>query len=187
MSLASPPLLQRGDCNQTPCFSFDISSDSLVAEHGDCRAPPRPCVGPMSSGGTRSLWQQREDQPLPPPLTTNPALPDAPHRPASVLKAYYWRESSLLKTLWVSQKRQQAGFPGDRLRGVVSRLFPYSNYKLEMVVVNGRGDGPRSETKEFTTPEGGRSDLQLFRVGQVKVPHSSEHGHGARTAPGDLR
>lgn len=70
----------------------------------------------------------------------------------------------------MSQKRQQAGFPGDRLRGVVSRLFPYSNYKLEMVVVNGRGDGPRSETKEFTTPEGGRSDLQLFRVGQVEVP-----------------
>lgn len=66
----------------------------------------------------------------------------------------------------MSQKRQQAGFPGDRLRGVVSRLFPYSNYKLEMVVVNGRGDGPRSETKEFTTPEGGRSDLQRFRVGQ---------------------
>ena len=43
----------------------------------------------------------------------------------------------MLKNLWVSQKRQQAGFPGDRLRGVVSRLFPYSNYKLEMVVVNG--------------------------------------------------
>ena len=62
----------------------------------------------------------------------------------------------MLKNLWVSQKRQQAGFRGDRLRGVVSRLFPYSNYKLEMVVVNGRGDGPRSETKEFTTPEGGR-------------------------------
>lgn len=74
----------------------------------------------------------------------------------------------MLKNLWVSQKRQQASFPGDRLRGVVSRLFPYSNYKLEMVVVNGRGDGPRSETKEFTTPEGGRSDLQLFGVGQDK-------------------
>lgn len=48
------------------------------------------------------------------------------------------------------------GFIGDRTRGIVSRLFPYSNYKLEMVVVNGRGDGPRSEILEFTTPEGGR-------------------------------
>nr|KAF6316323.1 neurofascin [Pipistrellus kuhlii] len=81
-------------------------------------------------------------------------------------RAYYWRESSLLKSLWVSQKRQQAGFPGDRLRGVVSRLFPYSNYKLEMVVVNGRGDGPRSETKEFTTPEGVPSAPRRFRVRQ---------------------
>uniref|UniRef100_A0A2K6PR77 Neurofascin n=1 Tax=Rhinopithecus roxellana TaxID=61622 RepID=A0A2K6PR77_RHIRO len=84
-------------------------------------------------------------------------------------RAYYWRESSLLKNLWVSQKRQQASFPGDRLRGVVSRLFPYSNYKLEMVVVNGRGDGPRSETKEFTTPEGVPSAPRRFRVRQPNL------------------
>ncbi|XP_007470734.1 PREDICTED: neurofascin isoform X5 [Lipotes vexillifer] len=84
-------------------------------------------------------------------------------------RAYYWRESSLLKNLWVSQKRQQAGFPGDRLRGVVSRLFPYSNYKLEMAVVNGRGDGPRSETKDFTTPEGVPSAPRRFRVRQPNL------------------
>ncbi|XP_070122618.1 neurofascin isoform X18 [Equus caballus] len=84
-------------------------------------------------------------------------------------RAYYWRESSLLKSLWVSQKRQQASFPGDRLRGVVPRLFPYSNYKLEMVVVNGRGDGPRSETKEFTTPEGVPSAPRRFRVRQPNL------------------
>ncbi|XP_077878789.1 neurofascin isoform X2 [Ictidomys tridecemlineatus] len=84
-------------------------------------------------------------------------------------RAYYWRESSLLKNLWVSQKRQQASFPGDRPRGVVSRLFPYSNYKLEMVVVNGRGDGPRSETKEFTTPEGVPSAPRRFRVRQPNL------------------
>ncbi|MEJ1270058.1 neuronal cell adhesion molecule [Cricetulus griseus] len=89
-------------------------------------------------------------------------------------RAYYWRESSLLKNLWVSQKRQQASFPGDRPRGVVARLFPYSNYKLEMVVVNGRGDGPRSETKEFTTPEGvngtklGKQMVENFSPNQTK-------------------
>lgn len=76
---------------------------------------------------------------------------------ACFLKAYFWRDSSLLKNLWVSKKRQYVSFPGDRNRGIVSRLFPYSNYKLEMVVTNGRGDGPRSEVKEFPTPEGGRS------------------------------
>ncbi|KAM4861291.1 neurofascin isoform 5-T5 [Thomomys bottae] len=84
-------------------------------------------------------------------------------------RAYYWRDSSLLKNLWVSQKRQQASFSSDRNRGVVSRLFPYSNYKLEMVVVNGRGDGPRSETKEFTTPEGVPSAPRRFRVRQPNL------------------
>ncbi|KAH0618869.1 hypothetical protein JD844_018392 [Phrynosoma platyrhinos] len=83
--------------------------------------------------------------------------------------AYYWRESSLLKNLWVSKKKQSMGFIGDRTRGIVSRLFPYSNYKLEMAVVNGRGDGPRSETLEFTTPEGVPSIPRYFRIRQPNL------------------
>uniref|UniRef100_A0A670ZE56 Neurofascin n=1 Tax=Pseudonaja textilis TaxID=8673 RepID=A0A670ZE56_PSETE len=84
-------------------------------------------------------------------------------------RAYYWRESSLLKNLWVSKKKQSMGFIGDRTRGIVSRLFPYSNYKLEMVVVNGRGDGPRSEILEFTTPEGVPSTPRYFRIRQPNL------------------
>ncbi|XP_059573578.1 neurofascin isoform X11 [Alligator mississippiensis] len=84
-------------------------------------------------------------------------------------RAYYWRESSLLKNLWVSRKRQHTSFLGDRPRGTVSQLFPYSNYKLEMVVVNGRGDGPRSEIKEFTTPEGVPSIPRYLRIGQPNM------------------
>ncbi|XP_025018813.1 neurofascin isoform X8 [Python bivittatus] len=84
-------------------------------------------------------------------------------------RAYYWRESSLLKNLWVSKKKQSMGFIGDRTRGIVSRLFPYSNYKLEMVVVNGRGDGPRSEILEFTTPEGVPSAPRYFRIRQPNL------------------
>ncbi|XP_074792025.1 neurofascin isoform X14 [Natator depressus] len=84
-------------------------------------------------------------------------------------RAYFWRESSLLKNLWVSKKRQSVGFVGDRPRGIVSRLFPYSNYKLEMVVVNGRGDGPRSEIKEFTTPEGVPSAPRYIRIRQPNL------------------
>ncbi|XP_054837805.1 neurofascin isoform X11 [Eublepharis macularius] len=84
-------------------------------------------------------------------------------------RAYYWRESSLLKNLWVSKKRQYESFIGDRTRGIVSRLFPYSNYKLEMVVVNGRGDGPRSEIKEFTTPEGVPSAPRYFKIRQPNM------------------
>ncbi|XP_060087337.1 neurofascin isoform X18 [Heteronotia binoei] len=84
-------------------------------------------------------------------------------------RAYFWRDSSLLKNLWVSKKRQSESFIGDRTRGIVSRLFPYSNYKLEMVVVNGRGDGPRSEIKEFTTPEGVPSAPRYFKIRQPNV------------------
>ncbi|XP_034270353.1 neurofascin isoform X7 [Pantherophis guttatus] len=84
-------------------------------------------------------------------------------------RAYYWRESSLLKNLWVSKKKQSMGFIGDRTRGIVSRLFPYSNYKLEMVVVNGRGDGPRSEILEFTSPEGVPSAPRYFRIRQPNL------------------
>ncbi|XP_015506339.1 neurofascin isoform X16 [Parus major] len=84
-------------------------------------------------------------------------------------RAYFWRESSLLKNLWVSRKRQFVSFPGDRNRGTVSRLFPYSNYKLEMVVTNGRGDGPRSELKEFPTPEGVPSSPRYLRIRQPNL------------------
>ncbi|XP_070601584.1 neurofascin isoform X6 [Erythrolamprus reginae] len=84
-------------------------------------------------------------------------------------RAYYWRESSFLKNLWVSKKKQSMGFIGDRTRGIVFRLFPYSNYKLEMVVVNGRGDGPRSEILEFTTPEGVPSAPRYFRIRQPNL------------------
>ncbi|XP_062451161.1 neurofascin isoform X3 [Rhea pennata] len=84
-------------------------------------------------------------------------------------RAYFWRESSLLKNLWVSKKRQYVSFPGDRNRGIVSRLFPYSNYKLEMVVTNGRGDGPRSEVKEFPTPEGVPSSPRYLRIRQPNL------------------
>ncbi|XP_042656113.1 neurofascin isoform X9 [Tyto alba] len=102
-------------------------------------------------------------------------------------RAYFWRDSSLLKNLWVSKKRQYVSFPGDRNRGIVSRLFPYSNYKLEMVVTNGRGDGPRSEVKEFPTPEGVPSSPRYLRIRQPNMESINlewdhpEHPNGVLT------
>ncbi|XP_077337402.1 neurofascin isoform X15 [Lithobates pipiens] len=81
-------------------------------------------------------------------------------------RAYYWRESSLLRGHWVSRKKLQQSFIGDRVRGIVSFLIPYSNYKLYMVAVNGRGDGPKSDIKEFTTPEGAPSQPKNFRFSE---------------------
>ncbi|XP_075709882.1 neurofascin isoform X13 [Rhinoderma darwinii] len=81
-------------------------------------------------------------------------------------RAYYWRESSLLKGLWVSRKKLQQSFIGDRVRGIVSFLIPYSSYKIYMVAVNGRGDGPKSDIKEFTMPEGVPSQPKNFRFSE---------------------
>nr|XP_014340103.1 PREDICTED: neurofascin isoform X1 [Latimeria chalumnae] len=81
-------------------------------------------------------------------------------------RAYFWRESSLLKNLWVSSSRRHVSFTSSRPRGIVSRLVPYSNYKLQMVVVNGRGEGPRSEIKELTTPEGVPGPPRFLRIRQ---------------------
>uniref|UniRef100_A0A8C8A9N3 Neurofascin n=1 Tax=Otus sunia TaxID=257818 RepID=A0A8C8A9N3_9STRI len=91
------------------------------------------------------------------------------------------------RNLWVSKKRQYVSFPGDRNRGIVSRLFPYSNYKLEMVVTNGRGDGPRSEVKEFPTPEGVPSSPRYLRIRQPNLESINlewdhpEHPNGVLT------
>uniref|UniRef100_A0A8C3PTH8 Neural cell adhesion molecule L1 n=1 Tax=Calidris pygmaea TaxID=425635 RepID=A0A8C3PTH8_9CHAR len=74
-----------------------------------------------------------------------------------------------LKEYRVSTTPKSHRFPGDRNRGIVSRLFPYSNYKLEMVVTNGRGDGPRSEVKEFPTPEGVPSSPRYLRIRQPNL------------------
>ncbi|XP_072280975.1 neurofascin isoform X19 [Pyxicephalus adspersus] len=81
-------------------------------------------------------------------------------------RAYYWRESSLLRGHWVSRKKLHQSFIGDRVRGIVSFLIPYSNYKLYMVAVNGRGDSPKSDIKEFTTPEGVPSQPKNFRFSE---------------------
>ncbi|XP_053104139.1 neurofascin isoform X8 [Hemicordylus capensis] len=103
-------------------------------------------------------------------LDWNRVFPDTIQGQLKEYRAYYWRESSLLKNLWVSKKKQSVGFVGERTTwGIVSRLFPYSNYKLEMVVVNGRGDGPRSEMLEFTTPEGVPSPPKYFRIRQPNL------------------
>uniref|UniRef100_A0A8V5HF06 Uncharacterized protein n=1 Tax=Melopsittacus undulatus TaxID=13146 RepID=A0A8V5HF06_MELUD len=103
------------------------------------------------------------------------------------LKEYRVSNPKPLRNLWVSKKRQYVSFPGDRNRGIVSRLFPYSNYKLEMVVTNGRGDGPRSEVKEFPTPEGVPSSPRYLRIRQPNLESINlewdppEHPNGVLT------
>lgn len=46
-------------------------------------------------------------------------------------------------------------FRGNKTFGMLPGLEPYSSYKLNVRVVNGKGEGPASPDKVFKTPEGG--------------------------------
>ncbi|XP_041091978.1 neurofascin homolog (chicken) a isoform X29 [Polyodon spathula] len=86
-------------------------------------------------------------------------------------KVYYTRESSQLRGLSVSRVKKWTSFTSwtSRPSGVVSGLFPYSNYKLYMVAVNGRGEGPPSVTVDFQTPEGVPAVPKYLRIQQRNV------------------
>ncbi|MGH0166123.1 UNVERIFIED_CONTAM: hypothetical protein FKN15_050163, partial [Acipenser sinensis] len=86
-------------------------------------------------------------------------------------KVYYTRESSQLRGLSVSRVKKSTSFTSwtSRPSGVVSGLIPYSNYKLYMVAVNGRGEGPPSITVDFQTPEGVPAVPKYLRIQQRNV------------------
>lgn len=73
-------------------------------------------------------------------------------------QVYFWRDSSQLRWLSVSRAMKNKAFsalgPGV-FSGVLDGLFPYSNYKMHIVVANNRYDGPPSHTIQFSTLEGG--------------------------------
>ncbi|TNM86803.1 hypothetical protein fugu_007033 [Takifugu bimaculatus] len=50
--------------------------------------------------------------------------------------------------------------------GVVTGLYPYSNYKMYIVVANNRFEGPPSNNIHFSTPEGVPSVPRSFRIQQ---------------------
>lgn len=45
--------------------------------------------------------------------------------------------------------------------GVVTGLYPYSNYKMYIVVANNRFEGPPSNNIHFSTPEGGKTPKEM--------------------------
>lgn len=47
-------------------------------------------------------------------------------------------------------------FSGNKTHGMLPGLEPYSTYKLNVRVVNGKGEGPPTPDETFKTPEGGK-------------------------------
>ncbi|XP_066559316.1 neurofascin homolog (chicken) a isoform X2 [Amia ocellicauda] len=83
-------------------------------------------------------------------------------------RVYYWRESSVLKSLNVNREKKTKGFytTSSRPSGYLPNLIPYSNYKMYMVVTNNRFEGPQSNVVEFTTKEGAPVAPKHLRIQQ---------------------
>ncbi|TNN73527.1 Neurofascin [Liparis tanakae] len=83
-------------------------------------------------------------------------------------KAYYWRDSSQLRWLWVNRGMKSKAFSNNdpEPSGVLTELIPYSNYKLYLVVANNRFEGPAGNNIHFSTPEGVPSVPTSFRIQQ---------------------
>ncbi|XP_051529176.1 neurofascin homolog (chicken) a isoform X11 [Myxocyprinus asiaticus] len=81
-------------------------------------------------------------------------------------KLYYWREASLIKGQRVNKTKLHKGFftTADHPSGILTELFPYSKYKMYMVVANREYEGPQSNTVEFYTKEGEPGAPKYFKI-----------------------
>uniref|UniRef100_A0A9J7XR90 Neural cell adhesion molecule L1 n=1 Tax=Cyprinus carpio carpio TaxID=630221 RepID=A0A9J7XR90_CYPCA len=81
-------------------------------------------------------------------------------------KLYFWREASLIKGLKVNKTKLHKGFftTAEHPSGILTELFPYSKYKMYMVVANKEYEGPQSNTVEFYTKEGEPGAPKYFRI-----------------------
>ncbi|KAM9750835.1 cell adhesion molecule L1-like a isoform 3-T5 [Menidia menidia] len=67
----------------------------------------------------------------------------------------HWvRKKSLLKPDKILSEHQSMSFSGKRSHAIVPGLEPFSEYKLTVNVFNKKGNGPKSDSVTFNTPEG---------------------------------
>ncbi|XP_057217425.1 neurofascin homolog (chicken) a isoform X13 [Triplophysa rosa] len=81
-------------------------------------------------------------------------------------KLYYWREASLIKGLKVNRTKLHKGFytTAEHPSGILTELYPYSKYKMYMVVANREFEGPQSNSVEFETKEGEPGAPKYFKI-----------------------
>ncbi|XP_068026159.1 neuronal cell adhesion molecule isoform X6 [Melanerpes formicivorus] len=79
-------------------------------------------------------------------------------------KVYYWKVQSLSRRSRRHVEKKILTFRGNKTFGMLPGLEPYSSYKLNVRVVNGKGEGPASPDKVFKTPEGVPSSPSFLRI-----------------------
>ncbi|KAM4783338.1 neuronal cell adhesion molecule isoform 22-T26 [Cyanocitta cristata] len=79
-------------------------------------------------------------------------------------KVYYWKVQSLSRRSRRHVEKKILTFKGNKTFGMLPGLEPYSSYKLNVRVVNGKGEGPASPDKVFKTPEGVPSSPSFLKI-----------------------
>ncbi|XP_075003873.1 neuronal cell adhesion molecule isoform X4 [Calonectris borealis] len=79
-------------------------------------------------------------------------------------KVYYWKVQSLSRRNRRHVEKKILTFRGNKTFGMLPGLEPYSSYKLNVRVVNGKGEGPASPDKVFKTPEGVPSSPSFLKI-----------------------
>lgn len=73
------------------------------------------------------------------------------------LQVTYWWEGSQRKHIKRHVHKDHVVVPANTTSVTLEDLQPYSFYSLEVQAFNGRGLGPASKSRNFSTPEGGET------------------------------
>ncbi|XP_060633608.2 neuronal cell adhesion molecule isoform X19 [Anolis sagrei] len=79
-------------------------------------------------------------------------------------KIYYWKVKSLSGRIKKHIEKRTLTFSGNKTHGMVPGLEPYSSYKLNVRVLNGKGEGPPTPDETFKTPEGVPSAPSFLKI-----------------------
>ncbi|XP_072340456.1 neuronal cell adhesion molecule a isoform X16 [Scyliorhinus torazame] len=77
---------------------------------------------------------------------------------------YYWKQGSLIKRVKGHTDVKILSFLGDKSHGMLPGLEPFSVYKLNVRVLNGKGEGPASDDMVLKTPEGVPSSPEFLKI-----------------------
>ncbi|XP_053112542.1 neuronal cell adhesion molecule isoform X2 [Hemicordylus capensis] len=79
-------------------------------------------------------------------------------------RIYYWKVQSLSERSQHQDEKKNLDFIGNKTHGMLPGLEPYSSYKLNVRVVNGKGEGPATPDETFKTPEGVPSAPSYLKI-----------------------
>ncbi|KAM5190137.1 neuronal cell adhesion molecule isoform 8-T8 [Callospermophilus lateralis] len=79
-------------------------------------------------------------------------------------RIYYWKAQSSSKRNRRHIEKKILTFQGSKTHGMLPGLEPFSHYTLNVRVVNGKGEGPASPDRVFTTPEGVPSSPSSLKI-----------------------